>query len=403
MIFFRTLVKTIDHNYFPFPYYSYYYNILSPTQNILDTDNFNDETTVAQTQSLINSTAAAVVENSTANQTEFSSTAINLLISDNLDLIQANFTSQNQTQTLSKMTDHQSFGHQFWHIFLVSTVMFLGCFVSGMIPLSTSLSQRKIQLCSIFGAGLLVGVALAVIIPEGVSALYSLGGDNDGSEKDQGFTVAVSLIAGFVMMLLIDNLGGGHSHSHGGPPARPGSPDYQRLDTESNVTGSGASTPPQRSSGSNTITLGLIVHAAADGIALGAASATERSDLQLIVFIAIMLHKAPAAFGLTSVLLREHLSHDRIRTNLFIFSLAAPMGAIATIVVFYLIGGGETLGADWGGPAIAMLFSAGTFLYVATVHVLPEVTHGEKVKGWDLILLNVGIVLPLLLGRVFNM
>ena len=26
-------------------------------------------------------------------------------------------------------------------------------------------------------------------------------------------------------------------------------------------------------------------------------------------------------------------------------------------------------------PGIAMLFSAGTFLYVATVHVLPELTH----------------------------
>lgn len=40
-----------------------------------------------------------------------------------------------------------------------------------------------------------------------------------------------------------------------------------------------------------TATIGLVVHAAADGIALGAASTTTHSDIQLIVFVAIMLHK----------------------------------------------------------------------------------------------------------------
>ena len=40
-----------------------------------------------------------------------------------------------------------------------------------------------------------------------------------------------------------------------------------------------------------TATLGLVVHAAADGIALGAASATSRLNVELIVFMAIMLHK----------------------------------------------------------------------------------------------------------------
>ena len=40
-----------------------------------------------------------------------------------------------------------------------------------------------------------------------------------------------------------------------------------------------------------TATLGLVVHAAADGIALGAASATSRFNVELIVFMAIILHK----------------------------------------------------------------------------------------------------------------
>lgn len=50
------------------------------------------------------------------------------------------------------------------------------------------------------------------------------------------------------------------------------------------------------------------MHSAADGIALGAASADGSGTLEIIVFMAIMLHKAPAAFGLASFLLSEGIS-----------------------------------------------------------------------------------------------
>ena len=55
------------------------------------------------------------------------------------------------------------------------------------------------------------------------------------------------------------------------------------------------------------VSSGLVVHAAADGIALGAASLTDKTEIEFIIFLAIMLHKAPAAFGLTSFLLHEVL------------------------------------------------------------------------------------------------
>lgn len=40
-----------------------------------------------------------------------------------------------------------------------------------------------------------------------------------------------------------------------------------------------------------TATLGLVVHAAADGVALGAAATTSQADVEVVVFFAIMLHK----------------------------------------------------------------------------------------------------------------
>ena len=58
---------------------------------------------------------------------------------------------------------------------------------------------------------------------------------------------------------------------------------------------------------------GLVVHAAADGVALGAAATTNQTDVEIIVFLAIMLHKAPASFGLVTYLMHEGLERTRIR------------------------------------------------------------------------------------------
>lgn len=124
----------------------------------------------------------------------------------------------------------------------------------------------------------------------------------------------------------------------------------------------------------STATIGLVVHAAADGIALGAAATTSHQDVEMIVFLAIMTHKAPAAFGLVSFLLHEGIDRQRIRKHLAIFSISAPL---LTLLTYFGIGQEqkETLNS-LNVTGIAMLFSAGTFLYVATVHVLPELTSG---------------------------
>lgn len=122
--------------------------------------------------------------------------------------------------------------------------------------------------------------------------------------------------------------------------------------------------------------MGLVVHAAADGVALGAAATTKHTDVEFIVFLAIMLHKAPAAFGLVTFLLHEGVSRRQIRRNLMLFALAAP---IMTMVTYFLLGNEQKARLDSGnGTGLAMLFSAGTFLYVSTVHVLPELSLQKR-------------------------
>ena len=111
-------------------------------------------------------------------------------------------------------------------------------------------------------------------------------------------------------------------------------------------------------------TVGLVIHSAADGIALGASSTLPNSGLNLIIFIAIMIHKAPAAFGMTSVLLRQGFTKQTVRTHLVVFSLAAPLGAITVWILVNLLGRHWLRGAEGTkfATGLILLFSGGTFL-----------------------------------------
>ncbi|XP_071385181.1 zinc transporter ZIP9 isoform X1 [Centroberyx affinis] len=268
----------------------------------------------------------------------------------------------------------------FSSISLLSLSMLVGCYVAGTIPLAVNFSEEKLKLVTVLGAGLLCGTALAVIIPEGVHALYEeilegghhtpgqvgvvevsepkgeadtpLGssGEHSHSHEQLHAYIGVSLVLGFVFMLLVDQIGSSHVHSSEDP-------ESARI-----------------ASSKITTTLGLVVHAAADGVALGAAASTSQTSVQLIVFVAIMLHKAPAAFGLVSFLMHAGLERNRIRKHLLVFALAAPVLAMLTFLG--LSQSSKEALSDVNATGVAMLFSAGTFLYVATVHVLPEVGGG---------------------------
>ncbi|XP_017157893.1 zinc transporter ZIP9 [Poecilia reticulata] len=185
----------------------------------------------------------------------------------------------------------------FSSISLLSLAMLVGCYVAGTIPLAVNFSEEKLKLITVLGAGLLCGTALAVIIPEGVHALYEeilegahhshsqagaaevseakvevvaaldATGKHEHGHEQLHACIGVSLVLGFVFMLLVDQIGSSHVHNSEDPES--GRVNSSKI----------------------TTTLGLVVHAAADGVALGAAASTSQTSVQLIVFVAIMLHK----------------------------------------------------------------------------------------------------------------
>lgn len=189
--------------------------------------------------------------------------------------------------------------------------------------------------------------------------------ESSQAKREPHAWIGLSLICGFILMYLLDTL----PFLAPPTPQRPHSNIYSLSDLSTSPPPTPAT--PQRSM---STTLGLCIHAAADGIALGASSSsTSTTSLSLIIFVAIMVHKAPAAFGLTSVLLKQGLGKRAARAHLIIFSLAAPVGAVGTWVVVRTLGGGgntePALMKWWTG--VLLLFSGGTFLYVA-MHTMQE-------------------------------
>ncbi|KAI1074100.1 Zinc/iron permease [Whalleya microplaca] len=209
----------------------------------------------------------------------------------------------------------------------------------------------------------------------------------EGPKDDEGghhaesevptFYIGLSLILGFVLMFLIDRLPR-HASENFQPPPTPRHISLSNLggsvlssDEEESEGFLSSLTPTPKQSRSLATTTGLVIHAAADGIAMGASAASSDTKLGFIIFLAIMVHKAPAAFGLTSILLKQGLSKRAARGHLIVFSLASPFGAWATYIPVSFLGGGEESQFNQWWTGMLLLFSAGTFLYVA-MHAMQE-------------------------------
>lgn len=198
--------------------------------------------------------------------------------------------------------------------------------------------------------------------------------EHESEHSPPTFLVGFSLVTGFILMFLIDKLPRHATETLQQPPPTrhivlnnlsqallEPSAETGEEDSESFLQ---SLTPSPKQTRSLATTTGLVIHAAADGIAMGASATTSNTRLGFIIFLAIMIHKAPAAFGLTSVLLKQGITKRAARGHLIVFSLAAPLGALSTFLLVHLLGGGgatdEGSGQWWTGTLL--LFSAGTFL-----------------------------------------
>jgi len=255
-------------------------------------------------------------------------------------------------------------------IFVFAAIMFFAVAAFGYVPLTLELSSDRLKQLTAIGAGVLIGSAFLVIIPEALEIFEGHEEEEKGHEEVhiEPSTIGLAILGGFVLMLLLEIFGLPHAVHH---------------DEDKDLLGLSA-------------TIGLLVHAIVDGIAVGA-SVSSSNETGLIVFVAIMLHKGPAAFGLSSFLKHIKIEKSKSKWYLFAFALASPIMAILTFFVLK-----DTSFATDDNIGLALLFSAGTFIYVATVDVLPEVhshDHNHDPPVWFVILGMILVFLTTLIGH----
>ena len=133
----------------------------------------------------------------------------------------------------------------------------------------------------------------------------------------------------------------------------------------------------------------------ADGFAVGAASRSDSSSLGLTIAVAMVLHKVPVAFGLATSFMTAKWPWQKSQRALLAFSSASPLTALVT---YGLIAAIPRLSSP-AATALCVLFSGGTFLYAACMHILPEVVgHDASLSTVQVAAVLCGSILPLLLS-----
>ncbi|WFD04886.1 hypothetical protein MVES1_000211 [Malassezia vespertilionis] len=278
---------------------------------------------------------------------------------------------------------------EFLGLLTVCAAMLAGTYVVGTLPLAFQLSRDTLRKLELWGSGLLLGAALTVVIPEGIASVYQM--EKDGASgkwlaaKD---VVAVCLLSGFLLMFIVDQQMIAQSYDRVRRIARNARRAGLAGDEETVAIEEAylANVPFYASDESHSIwptrerlfaavggILGILIHALADGIAMGASSESDDASLRIVVLLAIVVHKAPASIGTCTLLMSRKLPKVDIRWAVMLFSLMTPIGALVTYSAIQMVlrftGGSDAITSRDIGAVLS--FSGGTFLYVA-MHAVIE-------------------------------
>jgi zinc and cadmium transporter len=231
-------------------------------------------------------------------------------------------------------------------LFLYSLAIFATSLFGGLVPLSSkSLKEELAKIFVSLGAGLLLGMALVHMLPEAAELVPHVFG--------------VWFLVGFLILLILERFVMIHAcdeyHC-----------DYHTIGL--------------------TAFIGLAVHGVIEGVALASSAA---SHLGFLVLVAILVHKAPTGFALSSILTMAKKTKKQILLFLIGVSLSGPIG----VFLGYFLLKHSVIQSMSG---ILLSISAGTFLYIAACDLLPELHKTNEDKFKRLFSFLMGILMSIL-------
>lgn len=235
--------------------------------------------------------------------------------------------------------------------YLYPLLIVLVSLFGGLFPVTVKRESRKFESMLNLSAGVIIGVAFFHMLPESIQFI--------------NFTVPYLTAGGMLFLFFIERFITIHP--------------CEIDECEEHGVGIPAF-------------IGFSIHNFFDGVALGASMMVPK--LSFLTFLAIILHKAPMAFALSTLLLADGYSRLSTAVLGLVFALIIPIGTIASY--FFLNSGSMT----YVGYALA--FSAGSFIYIAFGDIIPHLHKKGMPKVLSSLFLLIGVIMMIVARNVMD-
>ncbi|XP_008295147.1 zinc transporter Slc39a7 [Stegastes partitus] len=291
---------------------------------------------------------------------------------------------------------------------LISAAPFLILF---LIPVQSNSDQHQnlLKVLLSFASGGLLGDAFLHLIPHALEP-HSHHGDGDGDHghshakeesHDHGhshgaahghmMSVGLWVLGGIIAFLVVEKFvrllkgGHGHGHSHGHSHAAPKEKDSdgeeEKEKKKKEKESKDEKVPKKEEKKSSDIKVSGYLNLAADfthnftdGLAIGA-SFLVGPAVGTVTTVTILLHEVPHEIGDFAILVQSGCTKKKAMC----LQLLTALGALAGTACSLLAEGVGAAATAWILP-----FTAGGFVYIATVTVLPELLAGRSSFGQSL-------------------
>lgn len=272
--------------------------------------------------------------------------------------------------------------------------------------------QPRLKTLLAFASGGLLGDAFLHLIPHSV-APHSHGGEHShshshhhhhgdeeaGHDHSHDMWVGLWVLSGIIAFLAVEKLVRllkiGHDHSHGGhshgaAAEKTTKEKSDKTEKEKLIKKKDSKKEPEKEVKTMEVAgyLNLaadFTHNFTDGLAIGA-SYLAGNSVGIVTTITILLHEVPHEIGDFAILVKSGCSKKKA----MFLQLSTALGALAGNIL-------ALLGASENSSPWILPFTAGGFIYIATVSVIPELLEsttklGQSLKEIFALLLGVGMM-----------
>ncbi|XP_018803461.1 PREDICTED: protein catecholamines up [Bactrocera latifrons] len=271
--------------------------------------------------------------------------------------------------------------------------------------------KPRLKIILAFASGGLLGDAFLHLIPHSTHphshdehhSREEAHSHSHGHDHEHGHDMRVGLwvLGGIIAFLAVEKLvrllkGDEHGHSHGhSQPKETNAESSKKSDKKTDAKNADNRKTAKNNSEAKEVKITGYLNLAADfahnftdGLAIGA-SYLAGNSIGIVTTITILLHEVPHEIGDFAILIKSGCT----KRQAMMLQLVTALGAIAGTALALLGASGEDGSTAWVLP-----FTAGGFIYIATVSVLPELLEestklGQSIKEIMAMLIGVGLMI----------